>query len=237
MKEKSLMDIEIEEDDIDADRLARRIKHKRLKLHLTQESHAVNSFLDRTYLTQVENSKINPSFSNLRKILKGLNENYETFFKDYYTEPKDDLVLKEETFGVESTYYLYGILGRLEDFELNPSLLSSFPAFAVKTDKEFLPLPLYLQQALNIEPKNPLLLSLYANYLFRQTHHDELAEKYQKRAIKAYLDLENSTRYTNEKYQFIITNNCKLYLEIIEKIQDKKDLDPTFKEKVLSLLQ
>jgi transcriptional regulator with XRE-family HTH domain len=237
MKQKSPMEIELEEDKIEADKLARRIIYKRRKLHISQESHGVNSSLDRTYLTHIENSKRNPSYTNLRKILKGLNETFETFYKDYDKEPKDDFVLKEERFSIEPTFYLYGNLGRLEDFEEKPSLLSSFPAYAVKTDNEFLPFPLYLQQSLNIEPKKPLLLSLYAGYLFYQTHKYELAEKYQKKAIEAYLDLGNSKQYTVEKYQRILAENCKHYLDIVDKIQDKKEMDATFKEKVLVLLQ
>ncbi len=60
-----------------------RIKELRLGLHLTQESLAFKSGVDKTYLNEVENGKRNVSVINLEKIVvQGLETSLQDFFNN-----------------------------------------------------------------------------------------------------------------------------------------------------------
>ena len=56
-------------------KLAEKIKSRRLQLNLSQEALADKCELDRTYISLVERSKRNPSYLSLIKICDGLEIN------------------------------------------------------------------------------------------------------------------------------------------------------------------
>jgi transcriptional regulator with XRE-family HTH domain len=59
-----------------------RIRELRLQMKISQEALANIAEIDRTYMTSVENGKRNISIINLEKIVKALNTDLTTFFKD-----------------------------------------------------------------------------------------------------------------------------------------------------------
>lgn len=59
-----------------------RIRELRLKMKISQEALANIAEIDRTYMTSVENGKRNISIINLEKIVKALETDFTTFFKD-----------------------------------------------------------------------------------------------------------------------------------------------------------
>lgn len=59
-----------------------RIRELRLQMKISQEALANIAEIDRTYMTSVENGKRNISIINLEKIVKALNTDFTTFFKD-----------------------------------------------------------------------------------------------------------------------------------------------------------
>ena len=61
--------------------LAERIKYFRTKLNISQEELAFRCDLDRTYISQVERKKRNPSYLTLQKICLGLEINLSTLTK------------------------------------------------------------------------------------------------------------------------------------------------------------
>jgi len=62
--------------------VGKRIRLIRNKKGLSQEKLALKSDLDRTYLAGVESGKRNISIRNLEKIMKGLEVEFQEFFKD-----------------------------------------------------------------------------------------------------------------------------------------------------------
>ena len=59
-----------------------RIRELRLQMKISQETLANTAEIDRTYMTSVENGKRNISIINLEKIVKALDTDFTTFFKD-----------------------------------------------------------------------------------------------------------------------------------------------------------
>jgi transcriptional regulator with XRE-family HTH domain len=59
-----------------------RIRELRLQMKISQEALANIAEIDRTYMTSVENGKRNISIINLEKIVKALDTDFTTFFKD-----------------------------------------------------------------------------------------------------------------------------------------------------------
>lgn len=62
--------------------LAKKIKKRRLELNLSQEKLAEICEFDRTYISQLERSKRNPSLLSLKKLSIGLDINLSILFKD-----------------------------------------------------------------------------------------------------------------------------------------------------------
>lgn len=60
-----------------------RIKEIRIQKSLTQEQLAWEADVDRTYMNHVENGRKNISIKSLEKIIKALNTDFSTFFKDF----------------------------------------------------------------------------------------------------------------------------------------------------------
>ncbi|MBI3521245.1 MAG: helix-turn-helix transcriptional regulator [Bacteroidetes bacterium] len=60
-----------------------RIKKLRIEKKLTQEQLAWDAAVDRTYMNHVENSRKNISVRSLEKIVKALNTDMSTFFKEF----------------------------------------------------------------------------------------------------------------------------------------------------------
>ena len=60
-----------------------RIKEIRVTKKLTQEQLAWEADVDRTYMNHVENGRKNISIKSLEKIIKALNTDMSTFFKDF----------------------------------------------------------------------------------------------------------------------------------------------------------
>ena len=63
-------------------RIGKRIKDLRADLQVTQEALAEKVDMDKTYLSEVENGKRNISVINLEKVIKGLDNNFATFFNE-----------------------------------------------------------------------------------------------------------------------------------------------------------
>lgn len=59
-----------------------RIRELRLQMKISQEALANIAEIDRTYMTSVENGRRNISIINLEKIVKALETDFATFFKD-----------------------------------------------------------------------------------------------------------------------------------------------------------
>lgn len=60
-----------------------RIKKLRIEKNLTQEQLAWDASVDRTYMNHVENGRKNISVRSLEKIIKALNTDMSTFFKEF----------------------------------------------------------------------------------------------------------------------------------------------------------
>lgn len=60
-----------------------RIKEIRIQKSLTQEQLAWEADVDRTYMNHVENGRKNISIKSLEKIIKALNTDFSTFFRDF----------------------------------------------------------------------------------------------------------------------------------------------------------
>lgn len=63
--------------------IGERIKKLRIEKNLTQEQLAWDATVDRTYMNHVENGRKNISVRSLEKIIKALNTDMSTFFKEF----------------------------------------------------------------------------------------------------------------------------------------------------------
>lgn len=63
------------------EKIGQRILSLRKSINLSQEALAHKSNIDRTYMTGIETGKRNVTVKVLEKIIKGLDTDFETFFK------------------------------------------------------------------------------------------------------------------------------------------------------------
>ena len=68
--------------DIELEKLANRIKAKRLEKKLSQEELAHKCDFDRTYISLLERAKRNPSYFNLLRLCAGLEVTVSELLKD-----------------------------------------------------------------------------------------------------------------------------------------------------------
>lgn len=64
-------------------KIGERIKKIRTEKELTQEQLAWEADVDRTYMNHVENGRKNISVRSLEKIIKALQTDFSTFFKEF----------------------------------------------------------------------------------------------------------------------------------------------------------